>query len=805
MRSKKPIRSLIVAITVFALMLAMGLPIYAQSLPKTAAEADSSSQPSSQPEDSPPLPKADSAAPEADASASAQASAPQAPEAPPAEEDPSIAEEPPIEDAPDASDAQGAGPGNEPFEEDTPEGEDPESETTESEDPEIEALESGPSKEDAPDEEIVEESLGKEDALEEDPAKAAESFGLEISPSAVVVDSYGDLKKALEEDNGYTTVYLGDNIVGDGGGIAIHAGKANVVIDGSPPDGGRHTFTQYTSSDADTVIRATTASVQSITLRNIDVVGNNHYGVVMVPDSVKGVTLVHENVGYTGPKAFYNRGGTVRAAGSTYTLQPTAGQSGELAEAKHAQFGGAVNIAAANTGEAILWLVGGASDFTVLEGAQVNVNTDFYFLFYDGTPPNITIGQGASFSLTSSRFGFTYTGQHVANFLLAEGANLAINLATAEKYAALRVAGLFQMEPGSSAAIVRTGTAGIALHLTGPGAQAVFNQPQRVFLYSSAGVPLRFTGEGTLSITTSALNLWQSTGWPLAGGTDPLPTHIWNKTGTGLLTLTATYNTETNQSLFSNLTADDPVISTLDAKNFNLEGSQLVVFGSMTLGFDIPTSQSPALTGSTSPGAALLAAYTLSNDMGGTIGGTADAAGAYTLPVEAGALKVGSAATVTASAGGLAMRQSAVVQNGGTGRLSFLSVPQQLHFGRVPVPGNQTLLQRQDATFALTVSDSRLSACPWRIDASVMQPLTAEVNGGPSRLTDAVVFQGPNGIPLALNEVPMTVYRQNSGAPGEYTAQWDDGEGILLSLSPGEIYSGVDYTTAIHWQLVDAP
>ncbi|MDL2214334.1 hypothetical protein LJB76_02085 [Clostridia bacterium OttesenSCG-928-O13] len=772
MRTKKLIRKLIMAMTVFGLVLAMGLPVYAQGLPEELPETASSSQQNGQPAESLPPPQAESDTSEAEASSS------QEPEAPPTAEDSSVTEEPPIDESSNSSDSQSEEPESGPFEENAPEEEETEEDGVEDDD---------------------------EEDLEEDPAEGAEPFGLELNPSTVVVYDYKELKKALEGDNGYTTVYLGGNIAGDGSGIAIHANKANVVIDGSPPDGGRYTFTQYASGDADAVIRATRASVQSVTLRNMDIVGNNHFGVVMVSDSAQGVTLVHENVNYTGPQAFYNRGGTIHAINSTYTLQPTAGQLGELAEAKHAQFGGVVNITAAKTENSILWLVGGASNFTVLEGAQVTVNTDFYFVFYDGTPPNITIGQGACFSLTSTRFGFTYTSQHVANFLVAAGANLAINLHTTESYAALRVAGLFQMEPGSSATIVRTGTAGIPLRLTTSGAQAVFNQPQRVFLYSSAGVPLRFTGAGTLSITTQALNVWQSTGWPLAGGTEPLPTHIWNKAGAGLLTLTATYSTAANQSLVSNLTADDPVVSTLNAKNFDLEKSQLVVFGAMTLGIDIPTSQSPALTGGTSSGAALLAAYTLSDDKGGKIGGTANAAGRYTLPVEGGALKVGSTATVTASANGLAMRQSAIVQDGGAGRLSFLSVPQQLHFGSVPVPGGQTLVQRLGTAFALSVADSRFSSSPWRIDASVQQPLTAMVNGTPSRLTDAVVFQGSGETPLALNEVPMTVYRQNSGTPGEYTVQWNDGEGILLSLSPGEMYSGVDYTTAIHWQLVDAP
>ena len=134
-------------------------------------------------------------------------------------------------------------------------------------------------------------------------------------------------------------------------------------------------------------------------------------------------------------------------------------------------------------------------------------------------------------------------------------------------------------------------------------------------------MPLRFTGAGTLSVRTSALNLWQSTGWPVSGGTDDLPDHIWNKSDGETLVMTAAYDT-TIKNLTSNLTGDDPVVSALDTQNFNLEKNQLVALGSMTLDIDTPDSQSLALSGHTSSGAALTAAYTLNDGKDGTTDGT---------------------------------------------------------------------------------------------------------------------------------------------------------------------------------------
>ena len=630
------------------------------------------------------------------------------------------------------------------------------------------------------------------------------AFGRILNETTIEVYTYDELKQALSGDNGYTTIYLGDNITADGTGIDIHPNKTDVIIDGAPPEGGRYRFTQYASANDSTSIRVRSAGIQSVTLRNLDIHGANYYGVVWVPDSISGIAIIHENVDYTGPQPVYNRSGTTRLADSTYTLRPVSGMSGEIAETMHAEFSGTIHISAAGTNHPVLQLTSSVSTLTVLDGTEVTVNTDYGFLGTNGQTPDVTLCSGSAFHLTSSRYGFTVGDYRVRRFLVESDAALNIYQDTRESLAALRISSLFQMEPGSSATIVRTGTDGIPLRMTNSNAQVIWNQPERVFLYSSAGVPLRFTGAGTLSIRTSALNLWQSTGWPVSGGTDDLPDHIWNKSDGETLVMTAAYDT-TIKSLTSNLTGDDPVVSALDTQNFNLEKNQLVALGSMTLDIDTPDSQSLAISGHTSYGAALTAAYTLNDGTDGTTDGIAGAYGQYLLPVTGGTLKADSVVTITASANGIAMRKTAVVQDSGQFRLSFVSVPEQLQFGSIPVPEIQTLANPQGDEFALTVGDTRPKPTGWRIDASLTQPLTAQVDGLPRRIDNAVVFRKAGSAPFPLNEAPMTIYHQTGGTPGEHTVQWSDGEGILLNLFPGEIYSGVNYTTTIHWELVDAP
>lgn len=647
-----------------------------------------------------------------------------------------------------------------------------------------------------------------EEPTPEGPAPEAQSaYGTEVDESSIIVTTYAELKKALGEDNGYTTVYLGADITTDASGISVDWNKPFITIDGQPPGTDtRHTLTQYVSGNSSYTIRVDNenAKTTTITLRNMIVNGGNHFGIVAVGAYVQAATLIHENIDYTGPQPAFNHDGTTRFIDSSYTLQTTGGvAAGELAETLHAEMGGTVTVNAPATTNSILWLQGSASTLTILEGADVTINTANYFIYTSGYTPTVTLQAGSGLSVTDKN-GFTNGDQRISTFSIAKDANLYINQNSAQSYAALRVSKLFQMMPGSSATILRTGTDGIPLRLTNAGARVLLDQPQRVFLYSTAGVPLRFTGSGELSIVTSALNVWKKTDWPGADTLDTLPTHVWNKTGTELLTLTGVYNEAANQSLTSNLTPDDPVVTALDKANFNLEGSQLIALGSMTLGIDTPLSTSSALTGSTQPGAQVAADYIQADGQGGKAGGTASGDGRYNLPVSGG-LAVGSSVTMLAGADRLVMRQQETVVDAGLHRLAFLAVPDSLHFGSVPVPGSQTLVQHGESEFTIKVADSRLSATPWRLNASLSRPLMAAVEGGQSILPNAIVFTDANGNSQPLNEVPMTVYRQSGGAAGDYDIAWGGGEGVQLSLAPGQVYSGVDYTATIHWSLVDAP
>ena len=687
------------------------------------------------------------------------------------------------EESPSPEDAGSEDSGNQ--EENTPE------QPGETQPPEEETDESQPELPDEPEE-------AEEEEADAEQAEGVESYGLVLDENSIVVETYSELKKALGEDNGFTTIYLGANISAENAsGVPIHPGKTVVVIDGTPPGGGRYTFTQYAGSVTGNtfLVNNAGAATTDIVLRNMDVVGRNLYGLVWVLDSLRNVTITLEDVAYTGPQALNHRFGTVRLIGGSYT-----GTTEEIAEALHVELGGTLSIQGPSTaGISVFWMTGGAaaSTITVLENANVTVDANNYFVY--GSLAAATLQTGASFNLTSRRFGFTYAADSVGNFTMAEGSQLYIDLNTTESYAALRVSKRFEMAPGSSATLVRTGTDGIPLRLTAAGAQAVFNQPKSVFFYSSASVPMRFTGAGSLSITTSALNVWNSASWPVTGGMDTLPSHIWNKADNGLLTVSGSYTEAANNNLSHNLTAGDPIQTALNASNFNLNANQLLAFGSHSLTIDPLSDKSTVITGGTVSGATLLASH-----QNGNLTGVADFAGSYSLPLDA-KLPVGSDVAVVSRVNNLYVRQKTGVLDAGGRRLQLAAVPETISFGTLAVPGAESLIAPTQEGLRIVVEDSRLNPSPWRLEASLSGPLMAQVGQSQYALPGAIVFSTSATDPLVLNEVPRPIHYQGEAKGGETVLEWGGGEGILLNLVPGEVYSGTEYSATIHWSLVDAP
>lgn len=619
-----------------------------------------------------------------------------------------------------------------------------------------------------------------------------------LNENTIEVSDYAQLKAALADDNGFTNVLFANDISATNiGGIIIHKNKPEVMIDGQG-----YTFSQYATSDWTYTIRVESdnSTTKSTTVKNMTVVGQNYWGIVHVRESVSGVTVKYEDMDYTGPQALHNRSGTGHFVNSSFTMRRAASSVDELAEVRIAVFEGNVNVDS-NAGSPVVRLTNSNTSFTILPGADVNIITPNYFVHPESFNAPAVIGAGARLTLNN---GFTYLDRAFASFTMEENARVHITHNASAAYATIRVASLFEMRAGADLSIIRTGVDGIPIRFTTNGGRAVFNNPERVQLYSTSSVLLRFTSSGALNINTSAMNLWTAQADPGADSMDIMPDHIWNRAGHEGLTLNAAYNNTTTQSVQTNLTGDDPVVSELNPGNFNMEKTRMLLFGRFQLGVDVLDNSSVAIKGSTEPGAAVRAWYT-TEEAQQQADGAAAGSGLYSIGLSGGKPEQGSIVTVIANHNKLKMRQNTTVADSASNRLAFLSVPDSISFLEIPVPGEVTTVPRQNGGLSISVEDTRLSSSPWRLEASVPRPLTATVNGQERTLPGAMVFANSEGGQTVLNEDPATVYSQEGGTGGTFDLQWNDEEGVLLQLAPGLSYSGAQYQASIHWGLVDAP
>ena len=629
----------------------------------------------------------------------------------------------------------------------------------------------------------------------------------QTNDNITTVYTYPDLIDALTKDNGYHTIYLGADIIADTtDGIAIHDSKVDVIIDGhSPkaPDGKNYTFTQYDIDNPTSAIyiETTNTTTQSITIRNIEVEGANFNGVVFIPETSSGVTVLYQNMIYTGPQAVTNRSGVVHFDGCTFTMEASKDRDPEeLAEANHIEMSGKIEITS-SAPVSLFWLTNINPCLLVMESADVTITIDGFFLYADDdtNSPDIHILSNATFNITS-KSGFTQLGKSIQNMFIEMNASVFITQNSPLTHASLRIEQVFQMQPNSTLIIVRMIVPGVALHFPIAGGQAIFNDPKRVVLFSLGQPSISFTDEGDLQISTTCINVWQdiTTGFGE-------PTFIWNNIEGKPFSLTNHYLDTIPQKIEHTLDENAPITVPLDETTFDLEEMALLTFGHIDLTIDPLFTSSKHLTGNTDTNTQISISYTTIDGQPRTFTGSTDENGNFIIPLEPNTLEAESTASVTATVGMVSIRRLIKVIQMPAQQLSFSSIPDNMDFSGILIPSSSATIPRDDDNFSFSIIDTRDTPDAWHIDLSISTPLTATLSGSHHELHNALIFVDKDGNITPLTNVPLTIYTNSEPRFGYSHITWEATEGVLLQVAPGVAYSNVPYTTTIQWSLVSGP
>lgn len=620
---------------------------------------------------------------------------------------------------------------------------------------------------------------------------------------SAVVDNATDLIAALEGDNGITTVYLDQDIQLVSGGIKIFAPKGDVTVDGTY-NGVRHTITEYESYLPAHCITVSAGSyTNTVTFKNMDIVGNNYYGIFYCPESAiyADVTFVIENVSYNGPQMNFHPNGGLRIIDSdVYIAAPASGASvaNELAEINRIEIGGVCTLTHTVAGYSMFYIRGASATaaFTVLPGADVRI-TETNDVFFSSIHFPFAIGAGASVTVLQCNGMFRSTTHRVSSAVIGTDAVFRVYHTAADK-PTFHCGGPFTVNRGAEVYMQKSGFSSTTANIWFAGTPSlVLDEPKSFVLYNANNYNFNFTVSTSFTIKAGQMNQWTAAAdISTAGNIDDTPLYAWRQEEDDLLvelegTTTNTATTVTATNLEGELLEQ---LSSLKFRN----GRQ-TSFGALPFQADVITNDRYPLTGSTAPNGNVKASY-VQNGVSYEVTGRADGTGSYSLETES-AIETGTVVTLLCNVPFLYGRIQREAVEAGELTMTVPAGTMNFETGK-PVDITKKLYGRELDGWTITVTDSRARTTAWKLYAAIEQHLVSTAD--PAHiLTDSMVYVDAENIVTKLEKTPLLVWtgEENQGETLVTEVRWDGSRGFLLQFNQVPVYMGEVYQSQIKWSL----
>lgn len=618
-----------------------------------------------------------------------------------------------------------------------------------------------------------------------------------IDKNTVVVFTSAELKTALEQDNGYTYIYFGNNITLTSG-ITISPYKSNIIIDGTYNEN-RYTFQDMKSSGSGDTISVRNKSIQTVTVQNINVVGNNYYGIIYVAEdnNLQNVIIEYNNLEYTGPQITFHPTGLSRYINCNITIKASTSPANEVAECNRIEIGGITTILHTSTGNSSFWFRGSqAPYFKILKQANVTITSQSRELFYGVTNLEFDVLQEAMFVLTTY-YGMAYGTYSTGNVLLDKGSTFTLTQTGRQgAYPTWYCNGAFTINENASFSIINK-YSGITnsnynIYFRTPNASLTFNNPKQIILYNSVADIFYTDSTIPFTFTYSRINFWsKGAAIDIAGSLEDLPTYSWYKNNE-LSIITGTFSPSTTTIKTNNYTPDE--LAELPAlSNFIFQNKKVLSIGKFILNIDAITDKSLSITGHTIPSADIKISFL---DTTKTI--TANENGIFELTLTE-TLPIGTDVSFMANKKNSFIYQTKTVQIVYSGELTLDNAPSKITFSLNPF-STQPVLCPRNSDFLITVTDTRIYSSAWKLYGSIKKELTSK-NG--YTLKNSLVFIDNKNdiIPLSTKEILIYQGENNGGTTKITNINFKDEQGIILQISNDPIENGEEYSTQIIWNL----
>lgn len=614
-----------------------------------------------------------------------------------------------------------------------------------------------------------------------------------INDETVAITTFAELKSTIETNNTVNLIYLDANIEMTSS-ITIPQTKINLIIDGTYNDI-RHTFKDCNTLNASDTITASNTLIQKVTVQNMDITGNNYYGIIYVPESAsyKNIITEYNNITYNGPQISYHPTGLTRFINSNISINDTSlTNGGEVAECNKIEIGGNTTITHNSKGNSAFWFRNSNPSLTILENASVTFNSPNRELFYGPTNLEFTVAKNANFNVTTKN-GLAYDTFGTGKTIIDENANFTINQTTYHgSYAVWYSYGSLTINENASLTIINEypsiTTSNYNIYFLTTSSEFNLNNPKKIILSNSAANTIYTNSTTKFNFKFSRINLFDTKINSLNSiSKETLPTYSWYKLPE-LSEIKGTFTNSKTTITETNFTSEE--LSVLPAlTNFNLINKKIISIGTLPQLINPITDQMIELTGVSSPNSSLLISF---NDKSEIV--LADENGNYSLNLES-TLPKGTEISLTTKEANNPIYNSKNITIVYNGELTILSAPTTIEFELNAISKNPVICPKTKE-ITIEIADTRAISTEWNLYAIINNDPLSETG---NTLESALIFKnGPRITPLSTTKTLVYTAPAKTEASKITTITWPKDETILLQIL-SSIKAGQKYTCTLSW------
>ena len=615
-----------------------------------------------------------------------------------------------------------------------------------------------------------------------------------INNKTVLIYSFDELKSVLEEDNLYEKIYLGSDITLESG-ININDNKIKIIIDGTY-EGVRYTLTGMNSGEKEDTICASINN-NEITIRNINIIYTNPYGVVYVPvdKNYSNVLTSYDNIKFNGTELSFNPYGTTKITDSTIIIEQTnETPSEEVCESNMVIIGGNTNIVSSSNNSSLFYFRNDANPSIVfLCKSKVTISTDSKEFMSGTIKLNFTILHDTVVNIiTANGFG-SNTIYGVNNVLIDERATLKFIESKHQRIPMWTIYGNFTMKEGSNLELINsydnTPSDNYNLHFKGSNCKLILDNPKKVIIYTKNANVIYTNNPLSFTFKCTRINLWtNSTTLTSAGDINDLPEYSWYKND-DLLEIKGIINT-TETTIESNNFTSEELNELPDLTNFVFQSKKQFSIGNIPMNIHPINNTSNVLSGHTESFSDVLISYKDTKEIV-----TADIYG-YFEYILLDKIEDNTTIEITANVSSSFVYSTRKIQTPFKGELSILSIKEVFEFDLNPISYNPLILPKKD-DLLIKIVDSREKPSNFKLYCYIDKPMTSQMG---YILEDALVFKTFEDNVITLKTTPVLIYSNDNNTGSKLISlNYSKEKGPLLDLSNNALENGEEYFQQLHF------